>query len=251
MGIIIGTCKGGLFGAAKIVRESPRAGSLAIPLVKSLKETVGLFNPQAVRKSAGARLALATLHAPTPMLARTLMQPASTTSFGFKCVAWAAPLVRSLKRLRTVAPNALQLRLSGTVGTLSSMKGKGARVSALTAQDLGLTLVPMSWHTQRDEWVALGCELGLLTGSLGKIAKDIVLMSQFEVGEVMEAVEPGRGGPPNMPHKHNPVASMVAIAASQSVPQRVAALLAVMPQEHGRTAGAWQAELAEWPQLVM
>ena len=76
-------------------------------------------------------------------------------------------------------------------------------------------------------------------------------MSQFEVGEVMEAVEPGRGGPPNMPHKHNPVVSMVAIAASQRVPRRVAALLAVMPQEHERAAGAWQAELAEWPQLVI
>jgi 3-carboxy-cis,cis-muconate cycloisomerase len=284
---IIGTCKVELFDTAKIVRESPRAGSLAIPLVKSLKETVGLFNPQAVphvhlgctsqdaidtamalvtrdaldmieadvRKSADALLALAALHAHTPMLARTLMQPASITSFGFKCVTWAAPLVRSLKRLRTAAPSALQLQLGGTVGTLSSMNGKGARVSELMAQDLGLTLAPMSWHTQRDEWVALGCELGLLTGSLGKIAKDIVLMSQFEVGEVAEAVEPGRGGPPNMPlnmsHRHNPVASMVAIAASQRVPQRVAALLAVMPQEHERAAGAWQAELAEWPQLVM
>ena len=280
---IIGTCKVELFDTAKIVRESPRAGSLAIPLVKSLKETVGLFNPQAVphvhfgctsqdaidtamalvtrdaldlieldvRKSADALLAMAALHADTPMLARTLMQPASITSFGFKCVAWAAPLVRSLKRLRVAAPNALQLQLGGTVGTLSSMNGKGTRVSELMAQDLGLTLAPMSWHTQRDEWVALGCELGLLTGSLGKIAKDIVLMSQFEVGEVAEQVEPGRGGPPNMPHKHNPVASMVAIAASQRVPQRVAALLAVMPQEHERAAGAWQAELAEWPQLVM
>ena len=280
---IIGTCKVELFDTAKIVRESPRAGSLAIPLVKSLKETVGLFNPQAVahvhfgctsqdaidtamalvtrdaldlialdvRKSADALLAMATLHADTPILARTLMQPASITSFGFKCVAWAAPLVRSLKRLRAAAPNALQLQLGGTVGTLSSMNGKGARVSELMAQDLGLTLAPMSWHTQRDEWVALGCELGLLTGSLGKIARDIVLMSQFEVGEVAEQVEPGRGGPPNMPHKHNPVASMVAIAASQRVPQRVAALLAVMPQEHERAAGAWQAELAEWPQLVM
>ena len=186
------------------MRESPRAGSLAIPLVKSLKETVGLFNPQAVahvhfgctsqdaidtamaletrdvldsieldvRKAADALLALAVLHAPTPMLARTLMQPASITSFGFKCVAWAAPLVRSLKRLRVAAPGALQLQLGGTVGTLSSKDGKGARVSDLMAQDLGLTLAPMPWHTQRDESVALGCELGLLTGSLGKIASD-------------------------------------------------------------------------------
>ena len=137
------------------------------------------------------------------------------------------------------------------MGTLSAMNGKGARVSELMAKDLKLTAPQMSWHTQRDEWVALGCELGLLTGSLGKIARDIVLMSQAEVGEVAEPVEPGRGGPSNMPHKHNPVASMVAIAASQRVPQRVAALLAVMPQEHERALGAWQAELAEWPQLVI
>jgi len=191
------------------------------------------------------------LHAPTPMLARTLMQPASVTSFGLKCAGWAAPLVRSLQRLDTVTPNALKLQLGGTVGTLSTLRGLGAQVSELMAHDLNLTLPAMAWHTQRDEWVALGCELGLLTGSLGKIAKDIVLMSQAEVGEVAEPVEPGRGGPSNMPHKHNPVACMVAIAASQRVPQRVAALLAVMPQEHERAAGAWQAELAEWPQLVI
>lgn len=280
---IIGTCKVDLFDTAKVVRESARAGSLAIPLVKSLKETVGLFNPAAVahvhfgctsqdaidtamalvtrdaldlieadvRKSVGALLELGALHAQTPVLARTLMQPASVTSFGFKCMGWAAPLQRSLQRLRVARPKALKLQLGGTVGTLSAMNGKGASVSELMAKDLKLTAPPMSWHTQRDEWVALGCELGLLTGSLGKIARDIVLMSQAEVGEVAEPEEPGRGGPSNMPHKHNPVASMVAIAASQRVPQRVAALLAVMPQEHERALGAWQAELAEWPQLVI
>ena len=99
--------------------------------------------------------------------------------------------------------------------------------------------------------MALGCELGLVTGSLGKIGKDISLMSQFEVGELAEPHEPGRGSPAGMPHKHNAVASMVALAAAQRAPQRVAALLAAMPQEHERALGAWQAELAEWPQLVM
>ncbi len=280
---IIGTCKVELFDTAKIVRESARAGSLAIPMVKSLKDTVALFNPEAVAYvhlgctsqdaidtamalvtrealalieqdvtvSIDALLALASAHAQTPLLARTLMQPASITSFGVTCVGWAAPLVRSLKRLRAASPSALKLQLGGTVGTLSAMNGKGAQVTALIAAELGLTAPTMSWHTQRDEWVALGCELGLLVGSLGKIAKDIVLMSQFEVGEVAEPSEAGRGGPSNMPHKHNPVASMVAIAASQRAPQRVAALLAVMPQEFERAAGAWQAELAEWPQLVI
>ena len=97
----------------------------------------------------------------------------------------------------------------------------------------------------------LGCELGLLAGSLGKIAKDLVLISQFGVAEVAEAVEPGRGGPATMPYKHNPVACMVVIAAAQRAPQRVAVLLAAMQQEHERALGAWQAELAEWLLLVM
>ena len=280
---IIGTCKVELFDVAKIVRESARAGSLAIPLVASLKETVGLFNPAAVAHvhqgctsqdaidtamalvtrgalqlieadaavSVQALLALAQRHASVPMLARTLTQPASVTSFGLKCVGWAAPLVRSLARLRQVAPKALKLQLGGAVGTLAAMNGKGEQISSLMADDLKLSRPVASWHTQRDEWVALGCELGLLTGSLGKIARDLVLLGQFEVAEVAEPVEPGRGGPANMPHKHNPVACMVAIAAAQRAPQRVAALLAAMPQEHERALGAWQAELAEWPALVM
>ena len=280
---IIGTCKVELFDVAKIVRESARAGSLAIPLVASLKETVGLFNPAAVAHvhqgctsqdaidtamalvtrgalqlieadvaiSVQALLALAQRHASVPMLARTLTQPASVTSFGLKCVGWGAPLVRSLARLRQVAPKALKLQLGGAVGTLAAMNGKGEQISSLMADDLKLSRPVASWHTQRDEWVALGCELGLLTGSLGKIARDLVLLGQFEVAEVAEPVEPGRGGPANMPHKHNPVACMVAIAAAQRAPQRVAALLAAMPQEHERALGAWQAELAEWPALVM
>jgi 3-carboxy-cis,cis-muconate cycloisomerase len=280
---IIGTCKVDLFDVAKIVRDSAYAGSVAIPLVKMLRDTVGLFNPDAaafvnygstsqdvidtamalvtrdalalirtdVHRIAQALLQLAEQHAGTPMLARTLMQPACVSSFGLTCANWAAPLVRSLQRLGGSAERALQLQLGGTVGTLEKMQGQGAEMARLMAQELGLSLPLMSWHTQRDSWVALGCELGLLTGSLGKIAKDIVLLSQFEVAEVAEPSEVGRGGPPGMPHKHNPVACMVALAAAQRVPQRVAALLAAMPQEHERAAGALQAELAEWPQLLM
>ncbi len=279
---IIGTCKVELFDAAKIVRESARAGSLAIPLVKSLRETVDLFNPDAskyvhlgctsqdaidtamalvtrevltlitadVRKVLDALLRLAESHATTPMLARTLMQPASITTLGYKCVGWAAPLHRSLQRLEPAIAHALKLQLGGTVGTLAQMGDHGDAVMARMAQDLGLALPQSCWHTQRDEWVLLGCELGILVGSLGKIARDVVLMSQFEVAEVAEPLEPGRGAPPNMPHKHNPVASMVALAAAQRAPQRVALLLATMPQEHERALGAWQAELAEWPTLL-
>jgi 3-carboxy-cis,cis-muconate cycloisomerase len=280
---IVGSCKVELFDVAKIVRESGRAGSVAIPLVKALREAVGLFNADAapfvhfgstsqdvidsamalvtreavalveadLAKAADALLGLAERHAETPMLARTLMQPASVTSFGFKCAGWAAPLVRSRIRLRAAAKHALQLQLGGAVGTLAQMKGQGAAVRARMARELGLGDPGATWHTQRDEWVALGCELGLVTGSLGKIAVDIALLGQYEVGEVTEPSEPGRGGSSAMPHKRNPVASMVAIAAAHRAPQRVAALLGAMPQQHERALGAWQAELAEWPQLLM
>ncbi|VTU17361.1 3-carboxy-cis,cis-muconate cycloisomerase [Variovorax sp. SRS16] len=280
---IIGSCKVELFDVAKIVRDSGRAGSVAIPLVKNLKDAVGVFNADAVpfvhfgstsqdvidsamalvtreavalvdadlHKAVQALLRHAERYAATPILARTLMQPASVTSFGFKCAGWAAPLVRSRARLAEAARRALQLQLGGAVGTLAQMKGQGPAVRQRMAEELGLHDPGATWHTQRDEWVALGCELGLMVGSLGKIATDIALMGQYEVAELAEPSEPGRGGSSAMPHKRNPVASMVALAAAHRAPQRVAALLAAMPQEHERALGAWQAELAEWPQLLM
>lgn len=280
---IVRTCRVDLFDVAKVMRESARAGSVALPLVKILKETVALFNPEAacfvnfgstsqdaidtamvlvtrdalalirtdVYKTVTALLVLAEQHADTPLLARTLMQPASVTSFGLTCAGWAAPLVRSLARTERAAVNALQLQLGGTVGTLEKMQDQGGTVATLMSRELALRLPVACWHTQRDEWVALACELALLTGSLGKLSKDVALMSQFEIAEVAEPVEAGRGGPPGMPHKHNSVAAMVALAAAQRVPQRLAVLLGAMPQEFERALGAWQAELAEWPQLVM
>ena len=280
---IVDTCKVELFDASKIVRESARAGSLAIPLVKALKEAVGLFNADAVacvhlgstsqdvidtamalitrdllllieadlRRCIAALMQLGQAHCNTPVLSRTLLQPASVTSFGLKCFNWAAPLVRSLHRLRAVKTGALKVQLGGSAGTLARLGSKSPAIISHMAQALGLGIPPAPWHTQRDQWIALGCELGLMVGSLGKVAKDIALMSQFEVGEVSEAREPGRGSPAEMPHKNNPVASMVALVAAQRAPQRIATLLAAMPQEHERALGGWQTELAEWSQLMM
>jgi len=280
---IIGTCRVDLFDVPKIVRESARAGCIAIPLVRSLKETVGLFNPQAaafvhfgscsqdvidsalalltrralkligadVDAVIAALLKLGGRHAGDPVLARTLMQPASMSSFGLKCVGWATPLVRSRQRLQSAADNALRVQLGGAVGTQAQMQGNGPQIMALMAAELGLQEAPFAWHTQRDEWVALGCELGLLVGSLGKMAKDFALMGQFEVAELSAPLQPGQDSASTLTHQCNPVACMVALAAAQRAPQRVAALLAAMPQEHERALGNWQAELAEWPTLLM
>jgi 3-carboxy-cis,cis-muconate cycloisomerase len=166
-------------------------------------------------------------------------------------VSWAAPLLRCRERLRAAAGHALKLQLGGAVGTLSVMGDQGQAVAQRMAQELELGFAPGNWHTQRDEWVALGCEIGVLCGALGKIAKDISLLAQAEVGEVAEPSGGGRGGSSAMPHKRNPVASMIALAAAMRSPHRVAALLAAMPQEHERGLGNWQAELAEWPGLFM
>ncbi len=281
--IIVGQCAVDTYDIESIVKASGNAGSVAIPLIAALREKVRAVDEGAAKyvhvgstsqdviDTASAmitRRALGMIHADvitcvhalvdlgqahieTPMLARTLMQPASITSFGLKCAGWAAPLARSLARQDELEHHALRVQLGGAAGTQGQLKGKGAEVARLMAEELDLLAPTYTWHTQRDDWVALGCEIGVMVGSLGKIARDISLLGQYELGEVSEPSEAGRGGSSAMPHKKNPVASMVAIAAAVRAPQRVAALLAAMPQENERSLGLWQAELAEWPELLM
>lgn len=278
---IAGVCRAELYDLPRIVGASARAGSLAIPLVRELTRTVALFNEEAagwvhwgstsqdvidtamvlatkralnlldgeLQRLCTRLLDLAARHAETPVLARTLMQPALVTSFGLKCANWLAPLVRARVRLREAASRALTLQFGGAIGTLSVLGDKGPAVAWRMADTLGLALPPACWHTQRDEWVRLAMEAAVCTGSLGKIAKDLSLMAQGEVGELAEPSGDGRGGSTAMPHKRNPVSAMVALAAAQRSPHRAAAVLSTMAQEHERGLGNWQAELAEWPGL--
>ncbi len=280
---IVAACRVELFDLPALVAAGAVAGTLAIPLVKQLTARVATDDAAAAgsvhwgstsqdvidtamviatRQALAlvdtrlgdlinAVLALEAEHGTAPMLGRTLMQPALVISFGFKLLAWAAPLVRARERLRRAAQAALKLQLGGAVGTLSVMGDRGAAVARRMADDLQLGLAPGAWHTQRDEWIGLACEIGLLCGSLGKIATDIALLAQGEIGELAEPSGDGRGSSSAMPHKRNPVASMIALAASVRAPHRVAALLAAMPQAHERGLGNWQAELADWPGLFI
>jgi 3-carboxy-cis,cis-muconate cycloisomerase len=276
-------CKAPLYDIPALIRAGRHAGSLAIPLVKELTGTVALYDEAAARhvhwgstsqdvidtalvlvtrdalallddglgELCGHLQRLATEHLGTPVLARTLMQPAQVSSFGFKLAGWLAPLVRARTQIRAAAARALQLQLGGAVGTLSVMGEAGQAVAARMAADLGLTLPDAAWHTQRDEWVRLGLEVAVLGGSLGKLATDLSLMCQGEIGELAEPSGQGRGGSSAMPHKRNPVSSMIALAAARRIPHDAAALLACMDQQHERGLGNWQAELAEWPQLFL
>lgn len=276
-------CKARLYDIPALVRAGRRAGSLAIPLVKELQKTVALYDEEAarhvhwgstsqdvidtgmvlvtrealrllddgVRELCGLLLRLAEDNLSTPVLARTLMQPAQVTSLGFKAAGWLAPLVRARARVREAAARALQLQLGGAVGTLAVMGEHGPAVAAKVAAELRLRVADAAWHTQRDEWVRLGLEVAVLGGSLGKLATDLGLMAQGEIGELAEPSGNGRGGSSAMPHKRNPVSTMIALAASRRTPQHAAALLACMDQQHERGLGNWQAELAEWPQIFL
>ena len=277
---IASLCRAELYDVQGLVAASGRAGSLAIPLVKKLTETVALFDPAAAgyvhwgstsqdvidtalvlqtRRAlrlieddllvlCGRLLDLAEQHVATPLLCRTLLQPALVGSLRARLLNWTLPLLRSAEALRMQADAALQLQLGGAAGTLAALGEQGAAVAAELAAELRLPLPLTPWHTQRDRWLRLGAELGVLTGSLGKLARDWSLLAQAEVGELMEGAA---GGSSAMPHKRNPVACMQALAAAKRAPQRVAALLACMDQEQERGLGGWQAEQAEWAGLLL
>ncbi|MDO9145191.1 lyase family protein [Rhodoferax sp.] len=281
---IMGTCKVELFDVPKLVRESASARCLATPLVASLRETVALFNPEAVTwvhfgcsdqelvdtalvllirdvlkliqadldKTIDLLLTLALRHKSDAMVARSPLHAASITSFGLTCSQWAAPLVRSQQQLQAAADQALRLHLGSSVTTLADMQGKGPQVMSLMATDLQLNAPAFAGNDANDDTVALACALGLLTGNLGKIALEIAYMAQFELGELTQvnttiAAVPGAKPVP-------PVATsllcMVAQVAAQRVPQQVAVLLASLSQQHANAPGNWQTQLVQWPALL-
>lgn len=279
---IASLCRAELYDVAALLAAAPRVGNLTTPVVQRLRETVALFDPAAavyVHRGVTAQdiadtamvlrtkealrlidddlqtlcadlLALAERHEAVPMLGRTLMQPAQVISLRFKVMNWLMPILRSAEQLRRQADDALRLQLGGAVGTLDSMGDKAPLIIEQLSLELDLPAADMCWHTQRDRWMRLGAELGVLCGSLGKLAQDIALLSQAEVDEFSEPQLDGRGVCTSMPHKNNPVAAQQALAAVQRAPHRVAALLACLPQQHERGLGQAQAEQAEWTGLL-
>ena len=183
-------------------------------LVLQLRAACGLLKRDLARL-AEALAALTEKHRGTVMLARTLMQPALPTSFSVKTASWLIGVEDGLRLMRE-SEHALTLQLGGAAGTLSALGDQGVEVARRLASRLGLALAPMPWHTRRDAIAGLGSALGILTGTLGKIARDLALLSASEIGEAAEPSGQGRGGSSTMPHKQNPIGSMVALAAANS-----------------------------------
>jgi 3-carboxy-cis,cis-muconate cycloisomerase len=273
-------CRAEAFDPAALADAATRSGNLAIPLVKALTVEVAKIDADAARyvhwgatsqdvidtaamlslraaidalrgdidRAIAGFAGLAGQHRGTAVVARTWLQHALPMPFGLKLAEYAAALHRSRRRLERLRSEALALQFGGAAGTLAALGDNGLRVAEELAQELKLPLPEAPWHTHRDRVAEAASVLAIMTGTCGKIARDIQLMMQTDVAEAFEPSGEGRGGSSTMPHKRNPVAAATALAAATMAPNLAATIFAAQVQEHERSAGPWH---AEWPTLPM
>jgi 3-carboxy-cis,cis-muconate cycloisomerase len=276
---IVAACEAALYDPAPLAEAARRTATLTVPVVKALttevakrdKDAAGFVHwgatsqdvldtamvlqlgdalpplLQGIDTIVSAFASLARKHRSTPMLGRTLLQPATPLALGQKIAGWASDLERARRRLAGSFHETQIVQFGGASGSLSALGGKAEAVMTVLAQELGLALPPAPWFTQRVRVAALAQDIALVVGALGKAARDISLMMQFEVSEAAEPSGPGRGGSSTMPHKRNPVGAALVLAAADRAPMLAATIVAAMPQEHERALGGWQ---AEWPTLA-
>jgi 3-carboxy-cis,cis-muconate cycloisomerase len=277
-GPIAKACKAEAFELAALAEAATRSGNLAIPLVKALTAAVAKADADAARyvhwgatsqdvidtatmltlraaidallpdldRAIAGFAGLARKHRDTAMVARTWLQHALPMPFGLKLAEYAATLHRSRGRLRRLRSEGLALQFGGAAGTLAALGDNGLLVAEKLAAELQLPLPEAPWHTHRDRIAEAASVFAILTGSCGKIARDVSLMMQTDVAEAFEPSGEGRGGSSTMPHKRNPVAAATALAAASMAPNLAATIFAALVQDHERSAGPWH---AEWPTL--
>ncbi|MFO1349903.1 MAG: lyase family protein [Gammaproteobacteria bacterium] len=196
---------------------------------------------------AQAAIALAEAHPGTIALGRTLLQPAAPILLAQKFAGWALALAEARREFKASLGQAVILQFGGAVGNLAVLGGNAEQVARRLAEHLHLSWPGYARHALRGPMARLGGACALAGGTVAKIARDITLAMQFEVGELSEPALPGRGGSSALPHKRNPAACVLVLAAAQRLPALAATLYAALPQEHERGVGGWQVEL---PTLV-
>jgi len=276
-------CNASLFDLEKLGEAAALAGNVAIPMAKQLTELVGRDDQEAMKfvhwgatsqdaidtalvlqlrdalalidaglaQLSSASRRLIQLHRFTLVAGRAWLQQGPPVTLGLKAAGWLDAVNRHRERLRETSVRILVLQFGGAVGTLAALGDRGPAVARALSAELELALPDLPWHTHRDRTAEVATTLGLITGSLGKIARDIALLSQSELGEVLEPAAPGRGGSSTMPHKRNPIGSAAALAAATRVPALVSTMLSAMVQEHERGLGGWQAEWQTLPEICL
>jgi 3-carboxy-cis,cis-muconate cycloisomerase len=198
-----------------------------------------------------ALAALAKKYRDTPMAGRSNLQQAVPITFGYKMATMLAGFERHKQRLAQLKERVLVGEFGGAAGTLSSLGKDGLKCQAELMKELQLGQPAISWHTVRDTIAEVGCFLGLVTGSCGKIAFDVKLLMQTEVEEVYEPFHAGRGSSSTMPQKRNPISSVYITAQTAMVKQLTAALLEAMVEDHERATGPWEIEWIALPEIFM
>jgi 3-carboxy-cis,cis-muconate cycloisomerase len=275
-------CRAELYDMTVLARSAANAGNLAIPLIKQLTLLVAQKEKDASRyvhwgatsqdaidtgRVLQLRQALALISSELDLLAialgelvhknratliaaRTWMQQALPTTFGFKVAGWLDAIDRHRARLAETQERCLVLQFGGAVGTMAALGARGLDVASNLAKELQLPLPELPWHSHRDRMSEIATTLGLCCGTLGKIARDISLHTQTEVGEVFEPSSDGRGASSTMPQKRNPVTCAVVLSAAARVPPLVGTMLAAMVQEQERGLGGWHSEWETLPDIV-
>jgi len=280
---IAAACRAGRFDPDDLGRRAEAAGNPVVPLVRDLTEAVkGDAGPDAARwvhhgatsqdildtaaslvafralgpilddleGAARAAADVAERHRATVMPGRTLGQHALPTTFGRKAAGWLVALEEAAAGLERVRRERLAAQLGGAAGTLAAFSPDGVEVARHYARELGLAEPALPWHTDRTRVADLAGALAAAGGVLGKIALDVTLLAQTEVGEVSEPAEGGRGGSSTLPHKRNPVGAVLVRAATTRLPGLAATLFASMAQEQERATGAWHAEWEPQAELL-
>ncbi len=277
--IIVKACDPALYDPASLAEAARRTATLTVPVVKALTDEVAKRDPEAagyvhwgatsqdvidtamvlqlgealppilkeLEAIVSSFAALARKHRKTPMLGRTLLQPATPLALGQKIAGWASDIDRATHRLEASFKETRVVQFGGASGSLSALGDKAEPVMVSLARRLKLELPAAPWFTQRVRVAALAQDAALVVGALAKAARDISLMMQIEVGEAAEPSGPGRGGSSTMPHKRNPVGAALVLSAAGRAPMLAATIVAALPQEHERALGGWQ---AEWPTMA-
>jgi 3-carboxy-cis,cis-muconate cycloisomerase len=191
---------------------------------------------------------LARKHRDTVMAGRTHLQQALPITFGYKAAVWLSMIQRHRQRLDQMTPRLLVVQFSGAAGTLASLGDKGLAVQSELARELGLTEPSITWHAARDNMAEAANFLGLVTGSLAKIATDVMLMMQTEIGEVFEPFVAGRGSSSTMPQKRNPISCEMIVALAKAVRQHAGLMLDAIAADHERATGPWHLEWMALPE---
>jgi len=218
--------------------------------IMQIRESLDLIE-QDINAISDSLAALAKKYRDTPMAGRSNLQQAVPITFGYKCATYLAAFERHKQRLRQLRERVLVFEFGGAAGTLSSLGKDGLRTQVELAKELNLAQPEIAWHTIHDRIAEVGCFLGLVTGTCGKIAFDVKLLMQTEVEEVYEPFHEGRGSSSTMPQKRNPISCVYITAQTGVIRTQVAALLNAMEQDHERATGQWEIEWIVLPEIFV